>query len=490
MINKKTYLEYYDVSLTNKGDDVYYIEIRSTQKKPISWDKVKIFVFDTWHDDLKYCVTTCSNFIWIEVKSKYGIGSITFIPDNIDEKHKDYLIIHEYVKKEEFKPVIGVFVYPNTSEIIQNVKEHLISLKNTNIPIYLCSNMGCPDELIELCDGFIYTGPNEFCNIPTDILNKQNYIEYSIKNPIIIPPDNFKFYHNHSLSNGKGTYLFSATKSIKIGTDILEKKGYTHIMVSEGEFVLDDKDIEKPLEILKDLWINNIVLDFFYTKNSRYLQAYLWFGNLKHITNSFVDITKKDKHYPKNNENSNANAFLLCEKYYQHKLLSYNPSAKIRVRTIEDNVENVINRYWYSNRTDLLIHKNHDFKLEQCKTNELLSFFLYFSNTKKVFLSIANKNMKSDMLNSNSFDLGVSEMNDNRLVAIVKNFTRSKTLNFKLNLINDNDEVITEILFDECVPDIWRFVIIKKPINYSNKYNYSVSLTDNNEVFYKGQFNY
>jgi hypothetical protein len=115
---------------------------------------------------------------------------------------------------------------------------------------------------------------------------------------------------------------------------------------------------------------------------------------------------------------------------------------------------------------------------------------LYFSNTKKVFLSIANKNMKSDMLNSNSFDLGVSEMNDNRLVAIVKNFTRSKTLNFKLNLINDNDEVITEILFDECVPDIWRFVIIKKPINYSNKYNYSVSLTDNNEVFYKGQFNY
>ena len=46
MINKKTYLKYYDVSLTNKGDDVYYIEIRSTQKKPISWDKVKIFVFD------------------------------------------------------------------------------------------------------------------------------------------------------------------------------------------------------------------------------------------------------------------------------------------------------------------------------------------------------------------------------------------------------------------------------------------------------------
>jgi hypothetical protein len=40
------------------------------------------------------------------------------------------------------------------------------------------------------------------------------------------------------------------------------------------------------------------------------------------------------------------------------------------------------------------------------------------------------------------------------------------------------------------VPNIWRFIIIDKPINYVNKYNYSVSLTENNETFYKGRFNY
>jgi hypothetical protein len=490
MIIKKTYLEYYEVSLTNKGNDVYYIEIKSTNKKPIDWSDVKISVFDAWHDDLKYCVTTNSNFIWIETKSQYGIGSITFIPNNIDEKNKDYLILHDYIEKEEFKPVIGVFVYPNTSEIIENVKQHLISLKNTNIPIYLCSNMGCPDELIELCDGFIYTGPNEFCNVPIDIKDKQNYINYSIKYPVIIPPDNFKFYHNHSLVNGNGTYLWSATKSIKIATNLLEKKGYTHIMISEGEFILNEKDFENPLQILKDMWINDIVLDFFYTKNSRYLQAYLWFGNLKHISNSFVNITKEDKHYPKNSENSNANAFLLCEKYYQHKLLSYNPSNKIRIRTIEDNVENVKNRYWFSNRADLLVYEKNDFNLKEFNTDELLSFFLYFPNTKKVFLSIANKNIKSDMLNSNSFDLGISEIENNRLVVIVKNLTKSKILNFKLNLTNSDDESIKEIFFDECVPNIWRFVIIEKPIDYVNKYNYTVSLTSNNEIFYKGQFNY
>ena len=37
--------------------------------------------------------------------------------------------------------------------------------------------------------------------------------------------------------------------------------------------------------------------------------------NFVDISNYFVNITKEDKHYPKNSENSNANAFLLCEKY-------------------------------------------------------------------------------------------------------------------------------------------------------------------------------
>ena len=116
MINKKTHLEYYDISLTNKGDDLYYIEIKSTSKKPNSWNAVKVCVFDAWHDDLIYNLTTNSDFIWIEVKSKFGIGSITFIPNNFDDGCKDYVIIHDYVEKKEFKPVIGVFVHPNTPE--------------------------------------------------------------------------------------------------------------------------------------------------------------------------------------------------------------------------------------------------------------------------------------------------------------------------------------------------------------------------------------
>jgi hypothetical protein len=181
MVNKKTHLEYYDIALTNKGDDLYYIEIRSTHKKPNDWNDIRICVFDAWHDDLIYEITSDSDFIWIGVKSKFGIGAITFIPNNFDAVHKDYAIIHDYIEKKEFKPVIGVFVHPNTPGGIKNVKEHLISLKNTNIPVFLCSNMGCPDELIELCDGYIYTGPNEFCNIPTNVEDKQQYLEYSIK---------------------------------------------------------------------------------------------------------------------------------------------------------------------------------------------------------------------------------------------------------------------------------------------------------------------
>ena len=90
----------------------------------------------------------------------------------------------------------------------------------------------------------------------------------------------------------------------------------------------------------------------------------------------------------------------------------------------------------------------------------MLSFFLYFPNTEKVFLSIASKNIKSDILNSSSFDLGISEIDTNRLSII------------------------------DCLPNILRWELIEKPIDYVNKYNYSVSLTENNEIFYKGQFNY
>jgi len=487
MINKKTYLEYYDVSLTNKGDDVYYIEIRSTQKKPISWDKVKIFVFDTWHDDLIYWVTNSSNFIWIEVKSKYGIGSITVIPDNIDEKHKDYLIVYDYINKKEFKPVIGVFVHPNTQERIDKTKRHLESLKKTNIPVYLCSNMRCPDELINLCDGYIYTGPNELCNVPTDIKDKKKYLESSIKNPITIYPEEFKFYQDHYFINGVGTYLWSAAKCLKTSINFLEQQGYSHIMISEGEFILDNFDREKPQLILKDMWENEIVLDFFHTHGSQYLQAYLWFGNIKHLNETFKDITKEDKHYPKSN--SNINAFVLCEKYYQNKLLTHNNSKKIRVRTINDNVVNILNRYWYTNRTELISYERNDFKTNNYGLDELLSFPLYFPNTKEVFLSVANKNIKTDDLDKNSFDLGITEMNETESVLIVKNNTNTQILNFKVTITNYLNEIVLVKTINECTPDLWFFSTFNTPIDNGYKCDYTVSVTDSGEIIYQGQFN-
>ena len=86
--------------------------------------------------------------------------------------------------------------------------------------------------------------------------------------------------------------------------------------------------------------------------------------------------------------------------------------------------------------------------------------------------------------------MGISEIDTNRLSIIVSNNTKSKILNFKLNLINCENETIREILITDCLPNILRWELIEKPIDYVNKYNYSVSLTENNEIFYKGQFNY
>ena len=58
------------------------------------------------------------------------------------------------------------------------------------------------------------------------------------------------------------------------------------------------------------------------------------------------------------------------------------------------------------------------------------------------------------------------------------------------SIVNCENETIREILITDCLPNILRWELIEKPIDYVNKYNYSVSLTENNEIFYKGQFNY
>jgi phage regulator Rha-like protein len=487
-MNKKiTYLEYYTVSIKNEENDTFLVELFATEKKPKEWKNVELNIFDSWHDDLVYNTNFESNYLWVRLKSKYGIGSITFIPENFDEKNKDYVIVYDYVSEKEFKPVIGVFVHPNTQERIDKTKKHLESLRRTNIPIYLCSNMGCPDELINLCDGYIYTGPNELCNVPEDIEDKRKYLEYSIKNPITIYPEEFRFYQNHYFINGLGTYLWSAAKCLKISIEYLETNGYSHIMISEGEFILDKLDSEKPQQILKDMWENEVVLDFFHTHGSRYLQAYLWFGNIKHLNEVFKDITKEDKHYPKNN--SNVNAFVLCEKYYQNKLLTHNNSKKIRVRTINDNVVNILNRYWYTNRTELISYERNDFKTDDYGLDELLSFPLYFPNTKEVFLSIANKNIKTDNLSKNSFDLGISEINETDSVLVVKNNTNTQILNFKLTIINNFNELVLVKTINECTPDLWFFSTFKTPIDKNYKCDYIISLTDSNIIIYQGQFN-
>jgi hypothetical protein len=195
MINKESYLGYYNISLSAEEEDHYFIEIRSTSKKPVDWTNVNICIFDSWYEDLKYSTTFDSNYLWIRTKSKFGIGSLTLSPDGIDGKNKDFAIIHDYVFKKDFKPVISIFCYPITEERISLTRDHILSLKGSNIPIYLCSDLDLPVELTSLCDGFIYTGPGDLCHVPDQIQDKHQYLEYSNKYPVHIEFQNIKFYN-------------------------------------------------------------------------------------------------------------------------------------------------------------------------------------------------------------------------------------------------------------------------------------------------------
>jgi hypothetical protein len=456
-MEKKSHFGYYNIELTHEGEENYFIEFFSTQKKPKEWGEVEVCIFDAWHDDLIYSVRSQSDYLWVRVKSKFGIGSISFIPVGSDKSEKDFSVVHQYVTKKEMNPAIAVLVYPNTEERIGKVKKHLISLKKTGIPVYLCSNMECPEDLIQLCDGYVYTGPNEMCTVPGEIENKIEYIKRSIKNPIIIYPEKFEFYHGHSFINGGGTYLWAAAKCIRDSVHFLKREGFTHLMLSEGEFILDDLDSKKPFKILLDMWKNEISLDFFYTPRSRYLQAYLWFGEIDHIEKSFRDLSIEEKHFPRGEENSNSSAFVLCEKYYLQKLVSSDPSRKIRIRTVKENKELLEKKYWYTGRSEIRVHDESEF----AKEGEKLSFPLYFPNTSEIFLSLQGENSKSDELNSKSFDLDFYRPNDKKWITIVKNCTISRELKFKITFFGESDQVLLEQEIETPPPDkpfdIWYF---------------------------------
>ena len=490
MITKESNFGYYNISLHLEEGDHYFIEIRSTGKKPEDWTSVNVSVFDSWYEEIKYSTTFDSDYLWIRTRSKFGIGSLTFSPTGVDEKNKDFVIIHDYVLKKDFKPVIAIFCYPITAERISSTRNHILSLKGSGLPIYLCSDLELPVELTSMCDGFIYTGPGELCKVPTQIDDKFRYLEYSIKHPIHIYPQKIAFYNFHGLINGRGTYLWPAVNSFCESTRKLQTLGFTHIMLSEGEFELDNLDLKNPEEILKSMWSEEVVLDFFYTPESQYLQCYLWFADLNYLTDSLRDVSIEDKHFPRNTENSNTTAFLLYEKYYMNKLLSNSPEKKIRVRTVEENQDLIKNKYWYTQRTSVSVYKDGDFKLEELGTREKLSFPIYFPNTKKISQSFSGLNSRSDVLGPGSFSLDVRKYGETQWIALIKNVTVSKILDLRVKLFNSLGEVVWNSSIDSCCPNVSSFGII----NYSDvdikKCEYSVYSSGSKNPFYVGEFIY
>ena len=490
MIIKESHFRYYSISLREDEEEHYFIEIRSTDKKPEDWTNVDVRVFDSWYEDLKYSTIFHSDYIWIKTKSKFGIGSLTFSPCGADEKNKDFVIIHDYVLKKDFKPVIAIFCYPVTEEKILLVRSHILSLKESNLPIYLCSDLELPIELTSLCDGFIYTGPGDLCLVPEQIQNKNKYLENSNKYSVYLDHPDTSFYNYHGFINGAGTYLWPATNSFCESTRKLQTMGFTHIMLSEGEFELNVLDLKKPEEILKNMWSEEVVLDFFYTPGSQYLQCYLWFADLNYLTDSLRDVSIEDKHFPRNAENSNTTAFLLYEKYYMNKLLSNSPEKKIRVRTVEENLGLIKNKYWYTKRTDVYLYVDEDFKCKDLGTNEKMSFPLYFPNTKKIFPSISTSNSRSDFLGPRSFGLDVRKYNERQWIILIENMSVSRILDLKVKIFNIQKEVVYESSVGHCLPDTFSFSVFNLDKGDIKKCEYSVYLNGTETPFFVGEFEY
>lgn len=464
----------------NEGNGEFYLEIEKTSHCPHTWGGVRVNVFNPWHEDKIFNCLMTSDFIWIRVNSIMGIGSITFIPEYIDPIYKDFIIFHDYVPKPTFKPVIGVFVYPNSTQRVKDVRTHLESLRSTNMDVYIISNMRCESEFGDLCDGFIYSGENEMVRVPDGLgYDKLTYLKKAISRPVTLFDLDMTFYNSHQFINGSGTYLWAIAKSLSFGFNELYKRGYTHIMVSEGEFELDKKDSDKPLRILKNLYNNDIALDFFYTENSCYLQAYLWFGELEHIVRSFRGVSKYDKINPHSGYMSDSNAFAISELYNMHKLLS-STDRKVIVRTNVRNKSNIEEKYWYNTHTEVQYYEDSDFTYSD---GEALSFGLYFPNTTQYFLFIQDK-IEIVELSKDSFDFEVVEKNS-QLVCIVNNKASGQAICIEVDFIKDGEVIYSDKLDAEhnC------FYYLYTPI-YGNIDRCDYRAFSDKIIFYEGFFLY
>lgn len=270
------------------------------------WHKVRATFNKKWYDEpLFYFNFEFPDIFHFNEISGININDIGFILFQSQEEesayHKHHFVDYKKIEdtQEEFKPCILVSSFPNTLEKENFLAKHLMSLKKAGLPVFLCSNMLIKEEIVKIADHFIYTGPNQMYSI-LDFFDLKSAIRKVVSDfkplkvidgiengPVIFHDMNQQIY-------SKKNYYWPAINSSKKAFQTLNAWGYTHVMKSEGEFLLSEKDKGIPLEKLKEMHQNNIQGEYFIRSENFHIEAFVYFAQIPFLSKVYSSFTPKD----------------------------------------------------------------------------------------------------------------------------------------------------------------------------------------------------
>lgn len=274
--------------------------------KEKNWHRVRATFNKKWYDEpLFYFNFEFPNIFHFNEIAGIDINDIGFIlfqsleGENIYHKHHFVDYKAPEVKQQEFKPCILVSSFPNTLEKENFLVKHLNSLKKAGLPVFLCSNMLIKEEIVSIADHFIYTGPNQMYSI-LDFFDLKSAIKKVVSDfkPLKVI-DGLETGHVifHDLNQQiytRKNYYWPAINSSKKAFQTLNAWGYTHVMKSEGEFILDEKDKSIPLEKLKEMHENNIQGEYFIRTENFHIEAFIYFAQIPFVAKVYSSFTPAD----------------------------------------------------------------------------------------------------------------------------------------------------------------------------------------------------
>ena len=251
-----------------------------------------------------------------------------------------------------YNPCIIILTHPNTDEKLTLLSNCITQLKKTKYPIYLFSNMDIKSEVLEIINGFIYTGENkmysasDFLDV-TKITEARNTTKYKSH---LTYGDKIISYTPINYGTEK-SYYWACISLYKTAFEFVKNNSYTHFMLTQYDTIIPDSDLHLIDGNFSDINLNDIDGSFPVDPNmgDNHLNGDVFFGKTVWWNELFNTMTPVD-FYVKTFPNWTP------EEYFYIKSKEKEGKIKIKVRTNLDEWEkkyyNTIPINWIKENVD------------------------------------------------------------------------------------------------------------------------------------------